>query len=202
MSDKTDARREALRQSLTDIAEKQIARSGLSSLKARTLASEAGCSVGAIYNVFEDLDGLIMDVNGRTFRRMGGDVRAALAAVPEATPQESLVAMSCAYLRFAAENEFLWRCLFDIRMSDDEAMPDWYRDALEALFALISEPLSRIFTQMETSDISLMTRALFSSVHGIVLLGLEDRISGVPREHIERMIELLLLNLTAQHSVS
>ncbi|MDV7142664.1 TetR/AcrR family transcriptional regulator [Tropicimonas sp. TH_r6] len=202
MSDKTDARREALRQNLTDIAERQIASAGLSSLKARALAGEAGCSVGAIYNVFEDLDGLIMDVNGRTFRRLGDEVRSALASAPDATPQERLVLMSCAYLHFAEKNEFLWRCLFDIRMSNDTAMPDWYRDALEALFALISEPLIRIFTSLGAEDVSLMTRALFSSVHGIVLLGLEDRISGVPRAQIERMIELLLLNLTAQHSVS
>ena len=40
-----------------------------------------------------------------------------------------------------------------------------------------------------------MTRALFSSVHGIVLLGLERRISGVPPEKLERMIELVLSNI-------
>jgi hypothetical protein len=37
-----------------------------------------------------------------------------------------------------------------------------------------------------------MVRALFSAVHGIVLLGLEQRISGVPPERIEQMIAQVL----------
>jgi len=41
-----------------------------------------------------------------------------------------------------------------------------------------------------------MVRALFSSVHGIVLLGLENRISGVPRERIEDMISQVLTQIT------
>ena len=202
MSEKTDARRDALRKSLTEIAEAHITRAGLSALKARSLATEAGCSVGAIYNVFDDLNGLAMAVNGRTFQRLGAEVRAALAATPDAAPQHRLVAMSCAYLHFAAENENLWRSLFDLRMSTDAPVPAWYLAALEDLFGLIAAPLSEIFADYPPADIALMTKALFSSVHGIVLLGLEQRISGVPRDQIERMIELVLLNLTTKRSVS
>ena len=65
------------------------------------------------------------------------------------------------------------------------------------LFALIAAPLSQVFPDWDRDEIDLMTRALFSSVHGIVLLGLEKRISGVPQNQIERMIALLLLNATS-----
>lgn len=202
MSDKTDARRDALRGKLTDIAERQIAESGLASLKARSLATEAGCSVGAIYNVFEDLNGLVMAVNGRTFLRMGKEIGAALEAGPDGPPQRRLVVMSCAYLSFAAQNENLWRCLFDLRMEAGEDVPDWYHAALDNLFALIRAPLAEIFPSHSPEDLTLLTRALFSSVHGIVLLGLEERISGVPRDQIERMIEMVLLNLNGQQNAS
>ena len=40
-----------------------------------------------------------------------------------------------------------------------------------------------------------MVRALFSSVHGIVMLGLQNRISGVPRDRVETMLEQVLLRL-------
>ena len=43
---------------------------------------------------------------------------------------------------------------------------------------------------------ALMTRALISSIHGIVLLGLENRISGVPRDQIRNMIALILRSST------
>ena len=36
-----------------------------------------------------------------------------------------------------------------------------------------------------------------SDIHGIVLLGLENRISAVPRERMEGMIEFLLKRATA-----
>ena len=49
-----------------------------------------------------------------------------------------------------------------------------------------------LFPDLDRAEMDLMTRALFSSVHGIVTLGLENRISGVPPEQIERMIAQVL----------
>ena len=56
MAGKVAERRKALREDLINIAEATIAREGLSGLKARDLATEAGCALGAIYNVFGDLN--------------------------------------------------------------------------------------------------------------------------------------------------
>ncbi len=46
----------ALREALVSAAERTVAAQGLSGLRARDLAREAGCAVGAIYTVFPDLD--------------------------------------------------------------------------------------------------------------------------------------------------
>ncbi|NEX45683.1 TetR/AcrR family transcriptional regulator [Pseudotabrizicola algicola] len=192
---KTDLRREALRDRLIDHAEALIASKGLAALKARDLAGLAGCSVGAIYTVFADLNELVMAVNGRTFRRLGAAVSASLGA-REMSAQDSLITMSHAYLHFAAANTKAWRALFDLEMSQDSAVPQWYLAELAALFGLISAPLQRIFPDWPAPQIDLMTRALFSSVHGIVLLGLEKRISGVPVDRIEQMIAVVLANVT------
>lgn len=195
MSDKTQARKAALREKLIDLAERQIETGGLSSLKARALAQEAGCAVGAIYNVFDDMTALVLAVNGRTFKRLGATVSGAVNAAQTATPNERLVIMSTAYLRFASENKTLWRALFDVEMPADGPVPQWYLDALGGLFSNIAAPLSEIFPQMHEHELDLMTRALFSSVHGIVLLGLEQRISGVPVDQIETMIERILTQI-------
>lgn len=194
MSEKTKARKAALREKLIDLAETQVEQGGLSSLRARSLASEAGCAVGAIYTVFDDLTALVLEVNGRTFQRLG---QAVAGAVKEAgqnnlDPTETLIVMSHAYLRFASENHNLWRALFDVEMSVDGDVPAWYMDSLGHLFSMISDPLSRLFPEKDERDLDLMTRALFSSVHGIVLLGLERRISSVPESHIQEMIAQIL----------
>lgn len=190
MATKTQIRREQLRDKLIDAAEQRIARDGLGDLRARDLARDAGCALGAIYNVFEDLNGLTMAVNGRTFRRLGQAVGSSFDG--SEAPAQRLIVMSTAYLHFADANTNLWRALFDLQMADDGPVPDWYREALKELFAYIAEPVGQLFPDLDRAELDLMTRALFSSVHGIVTLGLENRISGVPPEQIERMIAQVL----------
>ncbi len=198
MAQTTSTRREALRQTLLDIAEARIAHNGLAALRARDLAQEAGCSVGAIYNVYDDLNGLVMAVNGRTFQALGQAVGNSIKDDDGHSPTDTLIRMSHAYLGFAAENTNLWRALFDLEMSADSDVPDWYMEALNQLFAYIAAPLVQIFPDLDKTDLDLMTRALFSSVHGIVTLGLEKRISGVPLPQIERMIALVLSSLSGK----
>lgn len=195
MASKTELRRKELREALITIAAHTIATEGLGALRARDLAQKAGCAVGAIYNVFGDLTDLALAVNARTFRRLGADVAAALADAPE-DPVEQLVVMAQAYHRFAAENHLSWRALFDVERAEGETAPEWYLEEMGRLFAYISDPLAVIFPDQGTDDRVLLTRALFSSVHGIVLLGLDEASAGVPGADIDRMIAIVLRQIT------
>jgi AcrR family transcriptional regulator len=201
MAGKVATRRAALRDTLIDIAERTIASDGLASLRARDLAAEAGCALGAIYNVFGDLTDLVLAVNARTFRRLGAAVSEALADAP-LDPVEQLIVMSQAYHRFAAQNLNAWKALFDVDRPAGEVAPEWYLSEMGRLFAYIDAPLAVIFPHLAARDRNLMTRGLFSSVHGIVLLGLEEASAGVPSDQIDRMIALILRQLTGQRSVS
>lgn len=192
MAGKVAARKAALREKLIDLAEVQIEAEGLASLRARELARQADCAVGAIYTHFDDLYTLILGVNGRTFARLGQAVGKTVENGKNAAPHERLIAMSHAYLEFAREHPKLWRALFDVEMRSDGPVPEWYADAMAQLFAYITAPLTEIFPDFDEDRLDLMTRTLFSSVHGIVLLGLENRISGVPGEQLQTMIRLLL----------
>jgi len=190
-------RHDDLRTRLTDIAEATIRESGLAAVRARDLAGQAGCSVGAIYNVFTDLNGVVMAVNARTFLRLGAGVAESVAGQGGLTPTERLIRMAHAYLHFAVANPREWRTLFDLQMTTD-TVPAWYLAELQQLFSQIAAPLTELFPDRDAGAIGLLTRTLFSAVHGIVLLGLERRISGLPPERIEDMIALLLRNVASQ----
>lgn len=191
MAGKVAVRREILRKSLIDIATQRISRDGLSALRARDLAGDAGCAVGAIYNVFGDLNDLVLTVNADTFQALGRDVAASLSKADQ-TPVQQLIVMSQAYHQFAAQNYFLWRALFDLERPKGEAAPDWYLAEMGQLFKFIHDPLSAAFPRMDTDQRALLTKALFSSVHGIVLLGLDDANAGVQPANIDDMIALIL----------
>jgi len=197
MASKTETRRAELREKLIDIAEHTIATEGLSALRARDLAAKAGCAVGAIYNVFGDLTELALAVNARTFHRLGEAVIADLENAPEDN-LERLVVMGLAYHRFAANNYLSWSAIFDVERPSGQAAPDWYIAEMEKLFGHIIGPLTQMFPDESLENRILLTRALFSSVHGIVVLGLDEARISVPAGDIERMINLVLRQLTAR----
>ena len=105
MAKGTDKRRDALREHLVTIAEAQVRASGLASLRARALAAQAGCAVGAIYNVFDDMTGLALAVNGRTFHRLGGFVAHVADTRNDAGPTDRMVTIAV-----ASGSGGLWVC--------------------------------------------------------------------------------------------
>lgn len=192
MTTKAQQRKADLRAKLVEAAEIRIDRDGAGGLRARDLAKDAGCAVGAIYTAYDDLNALIMAVNGRTFQKLGQVVASSVDGAGDETATCRLILMSNAYLGFASENNNLWRALFDLQMKADDQVPDWYLQALRALFSHIARPVAELFPDQSHEELDLMVRALFSSVHGIVLLGLEQRISAVPLAQVEMMIAQLL----------
>jgi len=176
-------RRAVLRTRLIDAAERTIADRGLAALKARDLAREAGCAVGTIYNVVEHLDELILCVGSRTLVMLD----AALGAVGSASPigsteaaVDDLVRLALAYLEFAATHTIRWRALFEHRMSEARALPTWFVDQQHALFAQVERPLVTLLPALEGDARRTLARTLFSAVHGIVALGLEEKLESLP----------------------
>ncbi len=195
MSEKTRARREALRDTLVDAAERRIVEHGLNGVKARDLAQEAGCSVGAIYNVFDDLTALFMQVNLRSFQQLDRAITASQTGLEQAPPVRALEAMALAYLRYASENTNRWRALFDLELPDEADLSNWYLTQLRGLFGHIRGALVRLWPGRAPDEIDMMTRTLFASVHGITLLGLERRFANIPPEQVGRMISGLLAEI-------
>jgi AcrR family transcriptional regulator len=173
----TFARHDELRAALVDEAERLIAAEGLAVVRARSLADAVGCSVGAIYTVFPDLDAVILAVNGRTLaaidQAMGG-------AVSSADPVADLVCLARTYLDYAAGARRLWAALFHHVMPAGRAAPDWYARQQEAAFSHIERPLGRLLPGLPAPERALLARSLFAAVHGMVVLGLDEKLAALP----------------------
>jgi AcrR family transcriptional regulator len=194
----TADRRGELREALLGAVERTVVAEGYQALRARELAREVGCAVGAIYNVFPDLDALVLAAKGRTLDLLDrelGQVVAAVAAAESVTPDTAtrqLLALAAAYLRFAIEHAQLWRMLFEYRVAAGTELPAWYRDRLAALFAHLDAPLRVIVPGLAEDKRALLGRALFSAVHGIVVLGLEEKIDTLSHAAIAGQVETIV----------
>lgn len=176
-------RHAALRERLIDAAERTIAANGLASLRARDLAGEVGCAVGTIYNVFEHLDELILCVGLRTLAMLDTALGAVRLARPYGSAEEAavdLVRLALAYLEFAARHTVRWRALFEHRMSEARPLPQWFVDRQHQLFAQVERPLVTLLPDLDPDARRILARTLFSAVHGIVALGLEEKLASLP----------------------
>jgi AcrR family transcriptional regulator len=172
-------RRAKFRESLIEAGERQIAAGGLASLKTRDLAREIGVANGAVYNLVDDVDELILRVGSRTLARLDLALTSAEADGP-AAPRDTLVRIAVAYCDFAAENLELWRALFEHRMAPGKPVPEWAIGDQMALFRHIYRPLAELFPNRTPDQLGVTARSLFSAVHGMVLLGLEQKLIAVP----------------------
>ena len=191
-------RREKLRAALVEAAEQMIARRGLAGLKTRDLAREIGCANGAVYNLVADVDELILRVGSRTLHRLDEALTLATGA-GEPSPRESLIRIALAYCDFAAENLQLWRALFEHRMETGKLVPDW---SVQDLFRHIYRPLAALFPHRSPEELGITARSLFSAVHGMVALGLEQKLVAVPlpalRKEIAGLVRAMIEGLVAR----
>lgn len=184
-----------LRELLVNAAERQIAREGLPSVRARALAAEAGCAVGAIYNVVADIDELIFAVNERTLAELEQHLEAAVAVAGDPArievATERLAAMAGAYLDFAVENRMLWRAMFEHQIAAGREIPDSYRQAQTRLFGYVEAPLGVLLSQAPPARRVALARSLFSAVHGMVSLGLDEKLGAVALADLREQIAFM-----------
>ncbi|MEL6791816.1 MAG: TetR/AcrR family transcriptional regulator, partial [Pseudomonadota bacterium] len=156
-------------------AEMIVVEEGLPALNARRVAAEAGCSVGTLYNVFGQLDGLIDAVNLSTLRLLGEEVAASMANLPaDARREQRLSTLAQMYLRFARTHRNRWSALFEHR---GLGPPDKrQQDVEQLLFGRIVAAAGidpGAITKAEADSL----RMLLAAIHGVVAFTVNRAIS-------------------------
>ena len=150
--------------------------------------------MGAIYGVFADLDALVLEVNGRTLDA----IAAALAGVPSrGGPAEYLVRLAEAYLAYAAANGPRWRAVFGHRMPDGRAVPPGYAARQAAAFSFVEAPLGELLPHLSRAKRTVLGRTLFSAVHGVVDLGLDEKVASLKPAELRAQMRLMVAAIAA-----
>jgi AcrR family transcriptional regulator len=199
-------RRAELRDRLLAAASRVIQQQGLAALRARDLAREAGCALGAIYGVFADLDALVLAVNDATLDRLDAALTHAVAAAgaddERARAAAQIQAMAQAYLAFARDEPRAWRALFEHRMAEGRPVPPAYGAHLRRMFGHLDGPLRTLRADLDQHGRAALARTLFSALHGVVSLGLDEKLSGIGAGDVvtdaEDLVRLLLAGLSSK----
>jgi hypothetical protein len=142
-----------------------------------------------------DLDDLIFAVNSRTLTALERDLAVAeqvSGVAQEATAVDRLVRLGTAYLTFAATHTLRWRALFEHRPPQGKLQPDRYLDEQRQLFRLVEEPLGELQPHLSSERRALVARSLFSAVHGMVMLGLEEKLQTLPLASLREQVAFIV----------
>ena len=180
---------EELRELILKAATELMERDGLAGLSAREIARAIGYSPGTLYNVFENLDDLVLTIEARLLDRLAER----LAGVGTgAAPQDRLRLLAEAYLQFTHENPKLWNLLFEHHLPPGRPVPAWYRSKLEGLMAHVEEALAQILGTTDPVALSRAARVLWAGVHGITSLSTADKLSIVSADTAGPMVDDLV----------
>ena len=167
-----DELRELIIEATTSIVEQD----GLEGLSAREIAKRVGYSPGTLYNVFENLDDLLLIIEARLLDELAGRLADTDASGP---PAERLRRLVGTYFVFTQERPKLWNLLNEHRMPAGREVPEWYQTKVENLMMPLEAALVPLLPGSDPGCQKRHARTLWASVHGMTALSTADKLSHV-----------------------
>lgn len=180
MGRRSDHTREELEELAISTAYEISATDGLGGLSARKVAAKMGYTAGTLYNLFDNFDGLVVIVNARILDELYEDIK----------DTESLKGLAFAYLEFAARKPNLWALLFEHHLPPDQVLPPWFQDKITRLFKQVEKVLLLEHPNCSASERA--AKAVWGTVHGIVVLAHSNKLRTVSAESPEILVDYIL----------
>jgi AcrR family transcriptional regulator len=180
---------EELRELIIDASTELIEAQGLAGLSAREIARRIGYSPGTLYNVFENLDDLILTIEGRLLDRLTQDLNDVANGHPA---QRGVHRLAQAYLEFTHRHPKLWNLLFEHHLPSGRDVPAWYQTKLEGLLTRVEQSLRPVIPGADAQAVKRAARVLWAGVHGITSLSTTDKLSIVSTESARLLVDDLV----------
>jgi AcrR family transcriptional regulator len=181
-----------IRTLILDAAQEIIEVQGLAGLSAREVARRIGYSPGTIYNLFANLDDVVLNVEARVLDGLDQRLSEVQQGSEDADAGERLIRIARAYLSFTQEKPRLWNLLFEHHMPKGAELPAWYQQKLEGLTTQIERAVAPHFPPGSEDERQRAARVLWAGVHGITSLSTADKLAVVTTETAGRLIDDLI----------
>ena len=180
-----------LRAAVIEVATEMVKEHGPASLSIRKIAKNIGCAVGTIYNVFANLDEIVLTMNGATL----GALKSRLLADTEQEDDKpaALIGLGQSYVAFCRENYNLWSLLLERKMAPGNTLPEWYQQQVDDLFLLVTQMVAPLVAD-DNERAERAARVLWAGLHGICALAVSGKLDVVHAESAEVLAESLVRN--------
>ncbi len=179
---------EELRQLILDAARSIVERDGLVGLSAREVARLIGYSAGTLYNIFENLDDVLLTLQSELLVEF---VERLKTVKRDSNPYKRVDALARCYVDFALEKRRLWNLLCVHPLPKGKTLPPAFDEAIAFLTTTLSEALEPILPQMSPIEARQRARTLWAGIHGITLVAVGEKVPAMTGDTAQDYVAIL-----------
>lgn len=182
---------EELSKMILDAAYDILEKEGYAKLSTRKIAAQIGYTVGTLYNVFQNLDDIFTNLNGRTLDKL---IQHLNSAVANDSKESKVKVLAQAYIDFSRQNFNLWSTLFDYRFSENHQIPKWYNDKINSLYGAVEKSIRPLLSTKHQDETKEIITVLWSGIHGICILSIKGKLDRTGVESASVLVDHFLNN--------
>lgn len=163
-------------------------------LSLRFLARDVGCAPSTLLKLYGSFGNLLQHVNLETLAQLHQAIEPLLE---EPRPEARLKELAMAYWQFARADAYRWQLLFDYPLAQEGELDRRQSNMIEGLFLRVESSLTEYQPKLGEPEARRLARTLWGSVHGLVQLGLNERLGYWQSEPlaVEELLEQLLTTM-------
>ncbi len=175
---------------LLNIGRQLVQEKGTDALTVRKLSEASGCSVGAIYNQFNNMDKFIMYQNYMTLKTLSKN----LAQVERSDdPYADMNNMVQIFVEYVLKNKNLWYLLYRFHLhGEKQEFAFFYLRQVVKILRQISAPISEIVPDMERPERVLSTQVLWLTLFALSAFLTNNVLDSLAKVNKRSICQILL----------
>ena len=191
MARRSDHNRDELKELALNAAHEIVVKEGYRELSARKIASKIGYTAGTLYNLFSDLNELVLHMNAKTldsfYETLEHEVQSAK------NKEQAIYKTGKCYVDFSHKNYQLWNMLFEHHVPRPKGakLPAWYEKKMYKPFSVLENALLP-YVKGNKGKCSHYTKVLWAGLHGICILSISGKLATTGSESAHSLANSLI----------
>ncbi|MGF1701436.1 WHG domain-containing protein [Photobacterium makurazakiensis] len=142
-------------------------------LSLRKVAAMIGYVPSTLVNVFGNYNLLLLHAVAQTLDELFAEAETQMNEATSA--EDALKKLAYCYLDFASQNPYRWQLIFQHTMNGED-LPEWQSDRINNMTGMLETLIREINTELTEEETLEASRVIWSGVHGITLLTVDDKL--------------------------
>lgn len=179
---------------LIQIGRQIVQEKGTESLTVRKLSEASGCSVGAIYNQFANMENFVVVQNYLTLDELSAELSAVKTSDD---PYADMNKFLQVFVDYVLANKNLWYLLYGFHLRHHRIYSYFYMKKVVKIIAIIHELMQRIVPDMERPERVLSSQILWLTLFAVSSFLTKDILDSLVKVNKKTICQLMMNTFVA-----